>query len=506
MFHRRTRWVAFFCAATLFAVWTPETSNAQQVPQQLTLEEAIGLASGNNPAFLMRRNDAGAAGWRVREAFAGFLPQFSTSAGASYIAAGTQNFGTFTATDVGVGTTDYYLSDYSLRLDYSLSGRTFFQAARTRADRKAVDAGIQASAFTLATDVTRQYLLTLRAQEGVRVAQRQFERADENFELASARVQVGQAAATEGKQAEVERGRGEVAVLQAENLLAAERLRLMEQIGVVIDDDVELASGFDLFDLDRSEAELVDMTTDAHPQLRSLKATRDANVAGVREARSDYLPTISASASWSGFTRQIGDDDFLLGQARNSIASQQDNCLFLNQLAAGSANPIPGYPQDCAQLTLTAADEAAIVGGNRAFPFNYQQEPLRASLRVSLPIFTGFSRQRQAEEANAAADDARYALQAEELRLRAEVSARYGDVQTTRRIAQIEERNREVAGEQLALARERYRLGAAAFLELLESESSMAEAERDYLDAVYNFHDALSALESAVGTRLRPGS
>jgi len=34
----------------------------------------------------------------------------------------------------------------------------------------------------------------------------------------------------------------------------------------------------------------------------------------------------------------------------------------------------------------------------------------------------------------------------------------------------------------------------------------MAEAERDYLAAVYNFHDALSALESAVGTRLRPES
>ena len=480
---------------------------AQSGESELTLEDAIALATGSNPAYLTLRNDVGAADWRVREAFAGFLPSLTTSAGASYIGAGTQNFGAFTASDVGVGgSTDYYLSDYSMQASLTLSGRSFFQAARARADRRAVDTGVRAAEFTLSQDVTRQYLLTLRAQEGVRVAERQLQRAEENFELASARVRVGAAAATEEKQAEVERGRAEVAVLQAENLAGAERLRLSEQVGVVIGPEVVLSSEFRIFDLERPEAELVDLAMDGHPSLRSLNASVDARVAGVREARSDYLPTVSLSASWSGFTRQIGDDDFLLGQVRNSLDSQRDNCLFLNQIAAGSSSPITGYPRNCDGFALTPADEVTIINGNRAFPFDYQSEPLRASLRISLPIFTGFSRQRQAEEASAAAEDARYALQAEELRLGTEVAARYGDVQTTRQIAEIEERNREVASEQLALARERYRLGAAAFLELLEAESSMAEAERDYLDAVYNFHDALSALESAVGTRLRPES
>ncbi len=42
-------------------------------------------------------------------------------------------------------------------------------------------------------------------------------------------------------------------------------------------------------------------------------------------------------------------------------------------------------------------------------------------------------------------------------------------------VVEIEDRNREVAGEQLELAQERYRLGAASFLELLEAQSSMAD-------------------------------
>lgn len=488
---------------TAFAAVFGSTLAAQDDTQILTLEEAVSLAQGNNPAFLTRSNDTGAAEWAVREAYAGFLPTVNTSAGAQYVAAGTQRFGIFTGDDIGAGSTDYFLSDYALRLNMQLSGRTFFATKRARAQRTAAYAGVEAARFTLSTDVTRQYLLTLRAQEGVRVAERQFQRAEENFELANARVTVGNAVATEGKQAEVERGRAEVAVLQAQNLLAAERLRLIEQLGTELEDDVELENTFDVRPVTQDRETLIVMAMDGHPQLNSLRASRSAAIAGLREARSDYMPTVSLSATWSGFTREIGDTNFLIGQARSGLDSQRDNCLFLNQVSSGLSSPLEGYPRDCSGLTLTPAMEADLLAGNRVFPLDFQRQPLSASLTISLPVFTGFQRQRQHEQASAAEEDAQFAERAEELRLRAEVATRHGDVQTTYRIAQIEQRNRAVAEEQLDLARERYRLGAAAFLELLEAESSMAEAERDYLAAVYNYHDALSALESAVGTQLR---
>ncbi len=477
---------------------------AQDEPLRLlTLDEAISLAQRNNPSFLSTSNDTGVAEWGVREAYAGFLPTVTTSSSAQYVAAGTQSFGTFTGADIGAGSTDYYLSDYALRLNLQLSGRTFFRTKRARAERGAAYAGVEAASFTLSTDVTRQYLLTLRAQEGVRVAERQFQRADENFELASARVRVGSAVSTEGKQAEVERGRAEVAVLQAQNLLAAERLRLVEQLGGALDANVELENTFDLQPVTQDRETLIATAMDGHPQLRSLRASRSARIAGLREARSDYLPSISLGATWSGFSRELGDTDFLLSQARNSMASRRENCKFNNLVSAGLSQPLPGFPSDCSGFTLTPADEQALLDGNRVFPLDFQRSPLSASLTISFPVFTGFSRQRASEEASAAEKDAEYAERAEELRLRSEIATRHGDVETTLRIAEIEGRNRDVAEEQLDLARERYRLGAAAFLELLEAQSSMAEAERDYLAAVYNYHDALSALESAVGIQLR---
>jgi outer membrane protein TolC len=53
------------------------------------------------------------------------------------------------------------------------------------------------------------------------------------------------------------------------------------------------------------------------------------------------------------------------------------------------------------------------------------------------------------------------------------------------------------------MARERYRLGAASFIELQDAETVKARADRAHLTAVYSFHEALAALETAVGRPLR---
>lgn len=54
--------------------WAPVPAGAQ-APIPLTLEEALELAVRNNPGFLATRNDEAAADWRVREGYAGFLPE-----------------------------------------------------------------------------------------------------------------------------------------------------------------------------------------------------------------------------------------------------------------------------------------------------------------------------------------------------------------------------------------------------------------------------------------------
>src|SRR5207237_695982 len=59
------------------------------------------------------------------------------------------------------------------------------------------------------------------------------------------------------------------------------------------------------------------------------------------------------------------------------------------------------------------------------------------------------------------------------------------------------------AAEQLQLATERYRVGSGTFFELLDAQVAALRAETDYVNAVYDYHKALAALEAAVGRPLR---
>lgn len=495
---RRTLiWIAAASAAVLlFLTALSPPLPAQEPAVSLTLEEALALARQNNPGFRSQRNDRRPAEWQVREAYGAFLPSFQTSLGGNWTDGGTVNFGTF-----NVESSSQLVSAYSLTLSYALNGSTLFGLSSARANRDAVAARIRADAFNLESAVTQQYLASLRARDGVRVAEEQLERAEENHELVSARVRVGAALSTDGKQAEVDMGRAEVALLRARNLLRAETSRLMEQMGV-LREDVLLESEFEIFEPEWSREALLGRALDLHPQLRSLEAQEEARKAQVRQAGSAYFPSLSASANWSGFAREFGNPDFLLAQERASAQSQMQSCEQLNQISAGLSQPLEGFPRDCSQLRLTASDERRLLEGNDVFPFDFQNQPLQISFGVSLPVFNGFSRERQKEQAEVALADARETRRAEELRLRTAVNQSYDDLLTAHQVVEIEERNLVVAREQLDLARERYRLGAANFLELQDAETSLATAERDYLNAVYDFHNALSALETAVGSRL----
>jgi outer membrane protein len=487
----------------LLALLTLAPAAHAQQAATMTLEEAIAIARRHNPEFLQQGNDMTVADWAVRDAYGSLLPGASVSNSYSYQAAGAPRFGIFTGSDLGIDTrTDYYSSSYQLGMSYRLSGSTLLAPGQAKSQRAATAAGIEAAGFNLNTAVTRQYIAVKRAQDGVGLARRELARAEENLRLADARVRVGAAIPLESKQAEVEKGRAEVALLQAENLVQNERLRLMQVLGLRLDPRVELTTGFIVHDVPWAEDELLSMAEYTHPQLRAARASESAADAGVRMARSAYLPSLSLSAGIAGYARQAGNSEALVQQARNSMSQQQQTCQLLNNISAGLTQPLPGTPADCSGYTLTPDMESRIRSNNSVFPFNYTRDPYSMSLTVSLPLFDGFSRERQVEQARVARTDAALRVRAEELRITTEISTALHNVQTARRSAELEARNAELAEEQLRLARERYRVGSASFIELSDAETIKARADRAYLTSIYQFHESLAALEAAVGRPL----
>ena len=107
------------------------------------------------------------------------------------------------------------------------------------------------------------------------------------------------------------------------------------------------------------------------------------------------------------------------------------------------------------------------------------------------------------EQAQVNRDNARYATRARELQLTADVTQSYLNLVTAARTVELQEVNAQKAREELAFAEERYRVGAATFLDVTTSRGTFEQAQVDRLDAIYNYHRAFAALESAVGRPLR---
>jgi outer membrane protein len=478
-------------------------AHAQQAPQApatLTLDEAIRLARRYNPQYRIIANDAGGADWQVRAAYAQLLPSVNVGGGLSYQLAGTERIGNFE----DVTRPAAYGSSYQIGGGMQISGRTFFNMAQARAGRSATDARITAAGYQLADDVTRAYLAAKRTSDEVALREQQLKTAQEAQKLAQARFDAGDRPRLDAAQAEVASGRAEVDLLQAQNTARSQRRALLQLIGVELDRDVELTTGLAVFEPKWSLDELTATAMSSHPQLLAVRAAESASKAGSRAAAMSYLPSINLNGSVYGYTRATADDNALVTSAQQQVASQKASCESNNELNAHLASPLPGYPKDCSIYVFTDADRQAALASNKLFPFNFTKTPASFSMSISLPIFNGFSRELQTEQARAQAQDAEYTRRAEELNRRALVANAFDAVQTAYRTVGLEERNTAVGQESLDLAQGRYAAGAGNIYELMQAQTQKAQADQARLVAVYTFHEAVAQLENAVGKPLRP--
>jgi len=183
------------------------------------------------------------------------------------------------------------------------------------------------------------------------------------------------------------------------------------------------------------------------------------------------------------------------------VASQVSSCATTNDLYSRLARPLPAL--DCTRYAFTDADRQAIIDANDQFPFSFQKSPFSVRFGLSIPIFQGFSRERNLEVAKLQRDDLEQQVREQEIALRADLSVALTTLSTAYQSALLEARNRSLAEQQLRLARERYQLGAITFVELIAAQTVLAQADRDRIAAVFAYHDAVTRLETLVGTSLR---
>lgn len=468
-----------------------ETGAPQPV---LTLEEAVALARRNNPLFLQTVNARRRAGAQLLGARGGYLPQVNASFGTQFREGRQQNFN-----GVALGaTSDILSSSYSLSAQQQISASTFITPKLQKAELEAAEADVRGGVASLTSLVAEQYLSVLQAEATAALQDTLLRSAELQLELARAREAVGAATSLDTRRAEVQYGQQRVAAITAQNNVEVEKLRLFEQIGVTQPAGVELTTTFTVALPAESLDQLLERARRANPSLNAVRAREDVASLGYRRAQSAYLPTLSLYTELGGYTNQLTDDDQVLDEMFDNISGQ---CRGAAQLQAIENNTTPDY--SACPTSLTAAQRASALDANDQFPFTFTKNPWVISAQISLPIFDGFSREQRIQEAAAYRSDAQYAVRAAELKMTADVTNAYLNLTTAAQTVAIQEQNSRTAREALRLAEERYRVGAATFVEVTQAQADYRQAETDRINAVYDYHKSFAALESAVGGSLR---
>jgi outer membrane protein len=289
--------------------------------------------------------------------------------------------------------------------------------------------------------------------------------------------------------------------LKARNQVEIEKLRLFQLMGTPQPANVKLVSQFVVTPVPLSLQDLIASARRDNPGVLALRSREHVADLNVRREKGEYSPTLSLSTGIGGYTYGYTNSNFPVQQAAAQLEASKTSCIRTEEVRA--ALNLSNQLAECNAMAFSDAQAAAIRQSNSRFPFNFTKSPRSFSATLSLPLFDGFSREQRLQEAMANRSDARYEVKSKELALTADVTAAYLTLETAEKTVALQEQNAAKAKQELKLVQDRYRIGATTFVDLTESRATYERAESDRITAIYDYHKAFAALESAVGHPLR---
>lgn len=437
-------------AAALFAA--PAAAQVA-IPPQLTVEEAIRIAFNNNPGHLQLSNDLDVRDAQIKASYGALLPTVNVGVGFSSryseTSSATDEFGRpLSQPRAIISKTSSGSQSISIGgITLFDGGRQFRAISRAKTGRRQDEARIAAAENSLRSQVIRAYYQVVLADEQIELQRQLLTFSRNRLELIERQFEVAAARPTDLIGARHEVKQREQALADDSANARSQRLSLMTQLGVSGEATFTLTSGLpDAFDPATLNGDaLVQRALTSHPQIRQTQAGNELAEMGLSDAKSQRLPTVSMGLpgySWSTTERGLFDawGDF-------------------------------GAP-------------------NNSFSFN---------VSLGMPIFRGFSTTSAIRSAQASLQDARWQAEQQRLQIEAQVRAQLIELERAYRGLQLAQESAELADMRLQLAQNEYREGAITFINLEQIIQSNDQAQRQLVQARFNFLNARITLEERVG-------
>jgi outer membrane protein len=277
-------------------------------------------------------------------------------------------------------------------------------------------------------------------------------------------------------------------------------LRLFQIMGVQKVEGTRLTTAFPVTEPKLDLNELLQMARVSNPIYNAAKARESAAGVQSRQMRSQYLPSIGFGTNISGNSLEQTNIEPQIASARAQTDAARSSCLTQDSIRAGSGLAPRGT---CNNIQFTDADADAMRARNDQYPFTFSKNPFNYGISISLPIFNGFRREEQIQNAEASRNDARYAVRAQELQMVTDITIAYNTLTAGYEAVKVQEQTAATSQQALELAQERYRVGASTFTDVSQARADYEQASNTLIRANYDFHKYYVALETAVGRPLR---
>jgi outer membrane protein len=420
-------------------------ARADAAPRAITLAEAVELAQHNSPDVVGARGRTRSSEAETRSSYAAFLPNLTFSAGATRQLPAESDR---TRIDNGqIVTIPDAPWSFSTGLGASLQlfdgGRRLFELRQAKAGLHAAEAEEHARQFGAALDAKREYFNVLAARESEAAARAQLDQAEQQFRASVLRVRAGSATRSDSLRSQIQLSTARLAVLEAQSATQVANASLTRVVGAREPVTASEADTLGAISLGVDDAELLRLVDDG-PAVRQARAQLTAAQAGRQATRTGYLPSLSASYTYSGSGT---DSRFGLGDD----------------------------------------------------PFSYGGS-LRFSL--SLPLFNQLDREEQVIRADAAKESAEALLRDARLAAQQSLAQYLALFRTAEERVATQTATLQTAEEDLRVQDERYRLGVSTVLDVLTSHTQLNQAREALIRARYDQRVAKAQLEALVGRSL----
>jgi outer membrane protein TolC len=415
----------------------------------LTLEQCINLSLENHgsaeygiPRALGSYHQSKQGVW---SAWGGLLPSLTNSYGYNW--SKTSKFRIDATTGNLIEIPEEFRKSKSWSTSFSL-GQTFFdgganwyKVAQSYHRRAELREGLRSAENRLVFGVKEGYFFLLKASKLVEVQEASVRRAEESHKTIRSKYELGSASLSEVLKAEVQLGSEQLELIRRKNTVETNRARLNTILGRSVDEALELADVGGDAPAGPGYSDAMQTALSASPMVLGAKASLRSAKNDVGIARATLFPSFGWSVS--RFYNPPERNDLLDFDSRFGVWSVR------------------------ASLNFT------IFGG-------FHRKTAISNAHVGLK----YAREEMAQTENAAA------LAVKQSHLGVELAIE------SRKLADQTEAS---AQEDFNLAQEKYNLGAATILDLLDAQESLTRAQNEKVNALYDHYVAIARLEEAIG-------